>query len=55
MFDMLEQEGFVRNAKQTAQRLAERERQGGLGIPGTAIPVPSQNEEIVTPFSKFMI
>ena len=34
---MLEQEGFVRNAKQTAQRLAERERQGGLGIPGTAM------------------
>ncbi|MFT4430439.1 BglG family transcription antiterminator [Bacillus velezensis] len=53
MFDMLEQEGLVHNAQKTAQRLAERERQGGLGIPGTAMALYHlKNEEIVTPFFK---
>lgn len=53
MFDMLGQEGLVHNAQKTAQRLAERERQGGLGIPGTAMALYHlKNEEIVTPFFK---
>lgn len=53
MFDMLEQEGLIHNAQKTAQCLAERERQGGLGIPGTAMALYHlKNEEIVTPFFK---
>nr|WP_302182954.1 transcription antiterminator [Bacillus nakamurai] len=53
LFLMLEEEGHVRDAQKTALLLAERERQGGLGIPGTAMALYHlKNEEIVTPFFK---
>lgn len=53
LFRMLEEEGHVRDAQKTALLLAERERQGGLGIPGTAMTLYHlKNEEIVTPFFK---
>ncbi|MCY8809953.1 BglG family transcription antiterminator [Bacillus atrophaeus] len=53
MFRLLEAEGLIHDAKKAAVCLLEREKQGGLGIPGTGMALYHlKNEEIVLPFLK---
>lgn len=53
LFQQLKKDGLIRDPKKAAVCLAEREKQGGLGIPGTNMALYHlKNDEIVLPFFK---
>lgn len=55
LFQQLKEDGLIRDPKKAADCLAEREKQGGLGIPGTNMALYHlKNDHIVLPFSKCM-
>lgn len=56
LFQQLKKDGLIRDPEKAAVCLAEREKQGGLGIPGTNMALYHlKNDEIVLPFSKCLI
>ncbi|MCL6427557.1 mannitol operon transcriptional activator MtlR [Bacillus subtilis] len=53
LFQQLKKDGLIRDPEKAAVCLAEREKQGGLGIPGTNMALYHlKNDEIVLPFFK---
>ncbi|MCY9374423.1 transcription antiterminator [Bacillus sp. T17B1] len=53
LFQQLKKDGLICDPKKAAVCLAEREKQGGLGIPGTNMALYHlKNDEIVLPFFK---